>query len=149
MILNAGGNCIVIIVRLDLISMFGLKNLVPRGVLIEENYNVLRKKSEEYKRSINFFTGHIHQIVQIYIDYYELFENNLNDVMSEINANKEASCQLYSEILLMFCAMNGELQKFIEKASMNEKSLIELSNLFITDYNILVESFQSRGRDYF
>lgn len=47
---------------------------------------------------------------------------------------------------MIFCEINGQIQKFIEKAALNEKSLIELSNIFITDYDILVETFQTRGR---
>ena len=43
--------------------MFGLKNLVAKGVLNDDNFTVLRKRSEEYRRSVSFFTAHIHQIV--------------------------------------------------------------------------------------
>lgn len=52
--------------------MYGLKNLVPKGVLYEDNYTVLKKHSEEYRRSMSFFAGHLHQMIKIYVDYYEL-----------------------------------------------------------------------------
>lgn len=62
--------------------MFGLKNLMPKGVLCDTNYAVLRKKSDEYKRSLQYFTGHIQQMVKIYLDYFRLLETILNETMS-------------------------------------------------------------------
>jgi len=52
--------------------MYGLKNLVPKGILCDDNYTVLKRKSEEYRRSISYFAGHIHQMVMIYYNYSEL-----------------------------------------------------------------------------
>ena len=52
--------------------MNGLKNLVPKGILNDDNFTLLKKKSDDYQRSINFFAGHIHQIVQVYQKYYEI-----------------------------------------------------------------------------
>ena len=59
--------------------MHGLRNLVPKGVLCDENYTILKKKSEEYRRSINYFTGHIHQMVQVHANYYQLLEATLTE----------------------------------------------------------------------
>jgi hypothetical protein len=64
--------------------MYGLKNLVSKGILNDENYNVLKKRSEEYRRSMGVFMNHLQQINKIYEDYFSLLEKSLCEISIEM-----------------------------------------------------------------
>lgn len=44
--------------------------------------------------------------------------------------------------MAIFKCLNKELRNFIEKESINQKPILQLSDLFMADYNVLVENFQ-------
>lgn len=62
-------------------------------------------------------------MAQVYIDYYSLLEDNIKETMIELQHQKEPNCCFFSDLILLFCNLNGQLQKFIEKASRGEESL--------------------------
>ena len=61
-------------------AMNGLKNLMPRGIFAESNYSILKRRSEDFKRSINAFVEHLQQINKIYENYYAVFERNVGEM---------------------------------------------------------------------
>ena len=43
---------------------------------------------------------------------------------------KDVNQQFYSDMVRLFCSINAEIRKFVEKAELNEKSLADLISVF-------------------
>jgi hypothetical protein len=44
--------------------------------------------------------------------------------------------------------INNELRKFIEHQTDNQKEILQLNNLFMNDYSVLMQSFALKAKEY-
>lgn len=95
--------------------MNGLKNLMPKGIFAESNYSILKRKSEDFKRSINAFVEHLQQINKIYENYYAVFEKNVGEMAAYFPYDDENNPKFFKEVVAIFKCLNKELRNFIEK----------------------------------